>query len=69
MSAWAFFWGLEAPGLSMDALKQWIETGVDMKQLRDVAGELFPGRTGFAELTDRQRAAVKAAYEKELAHV
>lgn len=59
--------GIEAPGLSMDALKQWIETGVDMKQLRDVAGELFPGRTGFAELTDRQRADVKARY-LELTH-
>lgn len=50
-------------GLTMAALKAWItESGADKRQLAAVAKELYPDGTGFASLTDVQRAEVKARY-------
>lgn len=49
--------------LTMAALKAWIaESGADKTQLAAVAKELYPDGTGFASLTDEQRAEVRARY-------
>lgn len=53
-------------GISMDALKQWIDqSGADKERLAEIARQLFPGGSGFKSLTNEQRAQVKAVYERE----
>ena len=53
------------PGLSYDALKAWInQQEADTTRLAELAKELFPGRSSFKSLTDRERAQVKQRYEE-----
>jgi len=53
------------PGLSYDALKAWInQQEADTTRLAEIAKDLFPGRSSFKSLTDRERAQVKQRYEE-----
>ena len=52
-------------GLSYDALKAWInQQEADTTRLAEIAKDLFPGRSSFKSLTDRERAQVKQRYEE-----
>ena len=54
-----------AAGLSYDALKAWInQQEADTTRLAEIAKDLFPGRSSFKSLTDRERAQVKQRYEE-----
>lgn len=69
LAGWAQGSASGPAGLSMEALKAWIdETGADKERLAEIARGRFPGGSGFKSLTDQQRAQIKDAYESELVH-
>jgi hypothetical protein len=56
------------PGLSLDALRAWINTeSVDTTRLTEIAKDIAPAAKSYGALTDRQRAQVQARY-LELTH-